>query len=336
MRIAIFGAGAVGCHLAVRLGRAGHDVSVVARGTQQSAIARDGLMLESGDERLSFSPRVSDIAAELGPQDAVLVTLKAYAQPAAAQAIGDLLGAETPVVFVQNGIPWWLPLAPVPVSGATGATLPLPWPDLEYLDPHGELRAVIGGTRVLGGVVTSANSIIAPGIVRADPPRRPRLAIGEIDGGKTARIDELRQVLEGAGIESPPVSDITSEMWRKLVLNLSASSLALLTERHSSVVREEPAIGTLSRAIITEIEAVAMACGADLGNMAARAEQILSQAPDRQPSLLQDRIAGRTLEVDSLFRAPQSIARARGVETPVFDVVVALVSALAAGREQAR
>jgi 2-dehydropantoate 2-reductase len=325
MRIAVFGAGAVGSHLAVRLGFAGHEVSVVARGAQLTAIAANGLTLEAGAERLIHRPNVSADPRDLGQQQLVLVTLKAYAQPGAADAIAALLGPDTPVVFVQNGIPWWLPLSPPPPRGNG-------WPDLGFLDPGGRLERAVGRGRVLGGVVTSANAIVSPGVVRADPPRPPRLVIGEIDGKPSERVATWRDILSRAGIESPPVPHIVGEIWRKLVLNLSASSLALLTERHSSVVREDAAIGALSRQMIGEIVAVARSCGIDLAAMAADPGTILAQAPDRQPSLLQDRQAGRPLEYDSLFRAPQSLARARGVATPVLDVVTALVGALAAAR----
>ncbi|MGV3650235.1 MAG: ketopantoate reductase family protein, partial [Devosia sp.] len=267
---------------------------------------------------LSFAPHVSHDAADLGTHDAGLVTLKAHAQPAAASAIAALLKPEAPAIFVQNGIPWWLPLAP---SSAA------PWPDLGFLDPQGELRQQIG-TNAMGGVVTSANSLVAPGIVHADPPRPPRLVIGEIDGRLSKRVKRLRDAFIEAGIQSPQTTDITVEIWRKLVLNLSASSLALLTERHSSVVREDPAIGALSRALIAEICAIAASCGADLSDMPPRAEALLAQAPAREPSLLQDRRAGRPLEVDSLFRAPLVLAQARGVDTPVFSVIAALAMAL--------
>ncbi|SFZ82495.1 2-dehydropantoate 2-reductase [Devosia enhydra] len=322
MRIAVFGAGAVGSHLALRLGFAGHDVAVVARGAQREAIARNGIVLHYGEERLRFAPRVSDTVTDLGTHDAVLVTLKAYAQPAAARSIAALLAPGAPAIFVQNGTPWWLPLSPSPAG---------PWPDLGFLDPEGELRWHIGSS-AMGGVVTSANSLMAPGIIHADPPRPPRLVIGEIDGRASERVARLREVFIDTGIQSPQADDIVGEIWRKLVLNLSASSLALLTERHSSVVREDPAIGALSRALIAEICAIAASCGADLSDLPPRADALLAQAPDREPSLLQDRRAGRMLEVDSLFRAPLALARAREVHTPVFSVIAALAMALGDGR----
>ena len=326
MRITIFGAGAVGCHFAVRLGLGGNEVSVVVRGAQLAAITRSGLTLEFGAETLRFSAKASDNAAELGKQDLVIVTLKAHAQPAAAKAIRELLATDTPVIFAQNGIPWWLPHACA--NRTAGTTKVGTWPDLGFLDPDGELLSQVGLARTLGGVVTSANSIVAPGIVRADPPRRPQLAIGEIHGARSARVDRIRAVLEDSGIGSPAVADISSEIWGKLVRNLSASSLALLTERNSSIVQEDAAVGDISSALIAEIESIAQAGGFDTGGMSARAIELLKQAPSRFPSLLQDRLAGRRLETDSLFKAPQTMARALGVKTPVFDIITALVIAL--------
>lgn len=315
MRIAVFGAGAVGSHLAARLAHAGHTISVVMRGEHLAAVATNGLLLQSGDERIAARVTATDDAADLGAQDLVLVTLKAQAQPAAAEAIAGLMGPDTLVIFAQNGIPWWF-------AGELGAA------DLRFLDPDGRLSRHIGRARVLGGVVTSANTLMRPGVVVSDPPRPPQLVIGACESKVETRLADVRRALNAAGIGSPDIADIRSEIWRKLALNLSASSLALLTGRRSSVVREDAAVGEVARAILAEIAAVAGAAGYDLSDMTADTDAILSRAPPRFPSLLQDRLAGKPIEFDSLFRAPQAIARAMGVATPTFDVIAALAGAL--------
>src|SRR5262249_13299778 len=178
MKITIFGAGAVGGHLAAKLGAgaaaAGLEVAAVARGAQLAAIERDGVTLHIGDQRYSARPRVTDRPEELGPQDVVIVTLKAPALPEAAPAMATLIGPDTIFIFALNGIPWWY-LYRIDDNG-------LPRPDLSRLDPDGLLTRMIGLERVLGCVIYSANEVIAPGVIRNSQGTRNRLVLGEPDG----------------------------------------------------------------------------------------------------------------------------------------------------------
>ncbi len=182
MKICVFGAGAIGGHLAARLAHGGADVSVVARGAHLAAIRANGLRLEAPDANFTVKVAATDDPATLGPQDAVLVTVKAPALGSVAASIAPLLGPDTPVVFVINGIPWWY------FDQHGGALDGTP---LDSLDPGGAVRAAIGPARAIGGVVYSACTVTAPGVIEVEHLRN-RLVLGELDGTLSARASRSR------------------------------------------------------------------------------------------------------------------------------------------------
>ena len=154
MRICIFGAGAVGSHIAVRLARAGHDVSCVMRGPHLEAVRANGLKMRVGDASVCAKVRASGDPAQLGPQDVVISTLKATGLQGLVSGVAPLLGPDTAIVFAQNGIPWWYNIGPPPRH-------PTP-PDLSFLDPGGRLRKMIAKERIVGGVVFSTSEVVEP------------------------------------------------------------------------------------------------------------------------------------------------------------------------------
>src|SRR5215218_6313767 len=162
MRICVFGAGAVGSHFAVRLALAGHDVSCVMRGAHLDAVKANGLTLRVGNGEFKAKVRASSDPAALGPQDAVICTLKATGLSSLADGLQPLLGEDTAVVFAQNGIPWWYDIGLSPKHP--------PVPDLAFLDPGGRLRAAIPKELIVGGVVFSSNEVVAPGVVANHSP----------------------------------------------------------------------------------------------------------------------------------------------------------------------
>ena len=198
MRICIFGAGAVGSHLAVRLARAGHEVGCVMRGPHLEAVRAKGLTLRTGTDTVSVRVAASSDPAALGPQDLVISTLKATGLPGLVAGLRPLLGDHTSVVFAQNGIPWWYHLG-LPADHP-------PPPDLGFLDPGGRLRTAIPDPRIIGGVIFSSNEVIEPGVVLNLSPDRNLLLVGECDDRASERIRQLRSTLEAASIGSPPVA----------------------------------------------------------------------------------------------------------------------------------
>ncbi|RHW19260.1 2-dehydropantoate 2-reductase [Sphingomonas gilva] len=312
LRICVYGAGAVGGHFAVRLAAAGHRVSVVARGAHLAAIRADGLTLIRAGERLTARVAASDDPADLGPQDVVIVTLKAHALPEVAQRIAPLLGPDTPVIFAQNGVPWWY------ASGLDVARRAPP--DLSLLNPA-LLADRIGMERVIGGVIYSSNDLAAPGVVQNNSPRRNRLIIGEIDDSTSPRIAMLRGMLEEAGIESPATDDLRARIWDKLIANMRVSLLAFLTERTSREVYDDPDL----RPVIDRLGAEAVAIAAAHGVTCAIDDH--GPSPGHKSSMLQDYERGRAQEVDGLVTAPQLFARAAGLDTPTLDTIAGLVRA---------
>jgi 2-dehydropantoate 2-reductase len=234
MRICIFGAGAVGGHLAARLAAGGHDVSVVARGAHLEAMRTRGVKLLHGDEVIAGRVRTDRI----GLQDAVFVALKANALGSFADAAAPLLGPDTAVVFAQNGIPWWYA------------------EDLEALDPADKLKNSIPKRNVVGGVVYSANEVIEPGVIRNFVPNNNMLVIGDAENRDPPRVQELRRALEEAGMSSPRPHDIRDAVWAKLVQNVGNSSLCLLTESTVSAVLGDPELRVLADRMKSEAGAV--------------------------------------------------------------------------------
>jgi 2-dehydropantoate 2-reductase len=322
LRICVFGAGAIGGHLAARLARGGADVSVVARGAHLAAIQANGLRIEAPDGAFTVSVRATDDPASLGPQDAVLVTVKSPSLGSVAATIAPLLGPDTPVVFVINGIPWWY------FDKHGGA---LDGTRLEPLDPGGAVRAAIGPDRAIGGVVYSACTVTAPGVVHVDHARN-RLIVGELDRTISARAASIAAPLTAGGFTMEVSPDIRSVVWSKLMLNLAAGPISVLTSQAGSTNLQEAAVETAMRAIYAESEAVARALGCT-PVFNAEASITGSRKSGHKPSILQDLELGRPMEVATIFDAPLALARLAGVATPTLDLVVALarIRAKAAG-----
>ena len=322
MKCCIVGAGSSGGHLAVKLRRSGHDVSVVARGAQLAAIRSGGLALEQAGEILSADVRASDHAADLGHQDLVFVTTKATALGSVAEHLRPLIGRDTAVAFLQNGMTWWYPTglpsacpAPpaLPIFGLTDLFLGMMRPD-----------------QVLGGIVYTANEVVRPGLVRNNSPRKNDIELASIDGRETDILRDARNALRQAGLESPPLEDIRSALWLKLVGNASASSLCVVTGNPSAIV-QDPAIQALFMRMLRECTDIAAAHGYPVADQLdlSRWTQHRSQ---HKPSMLQDYEAGRTMEIEQIFLAPVMFARAAGLDTPTLDAITAVAARLAADK----
>ncbi len=311
MRICIFGAGAVGSHFAVRLALAGHEVSCVMRGPHLAAVKAGGLTLRVGEAKFAAKVNASDDPAALGPQDVVISTLKATGVASLASGLKPLLGAETPVIFAQNGIPWWYDIG-------LPAAHPAP-PDLSFLDPGGALRAAVPKERIIGGVIFSANEVVEPGVVVNLTPDRNMLLIGECDDRASERIAKLRAALEAASIASAPSAQIRETIWSKLLTNMSMSILCLLTGQTARAVRDEPALQHVIPRILDEANAIGQSCIPSVKRL-----MRTGPAPEHKPSILQDYELGRAMEIDVLVRAPAAFARAAQLSTPMLDLIAGL------------
>ena len=313
MKLCIFGAGAIGGHVAARAFKGGADVSVLARGASLAAIRANGLTVRAADGEVRFNPAASDDPEKLGPQDAVLVTVKAPGLAAVAATIAPLLGPETPVAFIINGIPWWYFLR----HGG-----PLDGRRLPRLDPGEALHSAVGPDRVIGGVVWSACTATAPGIVEV-ATRTNRLALGEPDGSISPRLQSLAALLTAGGLPTEASPDIRRTVWQKLVLNLCSTPMAVLAEAGPNLLYHEPACADAVRRIAAETEAMAAALGRPIA-VDAEAQLAAGRNLAHLPSMAQDLRLGRPMEVAAMFDAPLELARLAGVETPTLDLLVAL------------
>jgi 2-dehydropantoate 2-reductase len=322
LRICIFGAGAVGGHLAAKLAASGHDVSVLARGAHLEAMRANGVTLLHGEQTIRGEVRASERPADLGEQDFVLVTLKANLLPVFARGAAPLLGRDTAVAFVQNGIPWWY---------AQGLQRELP--DFSRLDPGGELARAIAPERVIGAVVFSANELDAPGIIRNLVPGRNMLVVGEPDDRQSSRVRALREILDAADMHSPPVKDIRQTIWSKLVLNMGTSILCTITGETVAGVRGDPQLAALAGRLKSEGQAIAAAYGISPEGAPERPGGGQSSGQiAHKPSMMQDYERGRPMEIDAQIMLPLEFARAAGVPAPTLEALAALLAHQAAGK----
>lgn len=313
MKVCVFGAGAIGGHLAGRLARGGAEVSVVARGATLEAIRRRGITVAAKDATFETRPRASADPAELGPQDAVVVTVKGHQLPGVAAAIAPLLRPDTPVAFVMNGIPWWYFDRH---GGALDGTA------LPALDPGGAIRRAVGVERTLGGVVYSACTVTEPGRVEVENADG-RVILGELDGSMGQRAEALAAILRAGGIGCPVVPDIRREVWLKLVSNLTFGPLCLLSRQGIGPTLAEPAIWRTALAGLSEGASIARGLGIAL-DFDPEARVKGSSRVAHKPSILQDMEAGRPIEMEAMLLQPLALARMAGVETPVLDLLIGL------------
>jgi 2-dehydropantoate 2-reductase len=319
MKVCIFGAGALGGHLAAQLIAAKNcEVSLVARGAHLAAIRERGITLKVGGRELGGkAAAATDNPSTLPPQDIVFVALKAQTLPAATAAIGKLIKPEGCAVFLMNGIPWWFNHA---LPGNKG-TLPL-------LDPDGALWREVRPERAVGSVVYSPNEVVAPGMIVNS--NQNRWVFGEPDLTASARLKTIVDLVSATGIETTANPDIRAELFRKLANNASNNTLCSLTRLDSAGVAGDDGIVKLSMSIISETLAVAAKLGWDL-RKEINVEQVATRArgkPGAKPSTLQDVLAGKSLEIDGLLGQTQAFAREHGVATPVIDVCLPLLRGL--------
>ena len=322
MKICIYGAGAIGGYLGVELARApGVEVSLIARGGHLAAIRENGLkLLIDGEERVARMT-ASDDPAELGPQDYVIVTLKAHQAWQVAERMAPLLGPDTAVVTCQNGVPWWYFHA---LAG--------PYADrrLASVDPDDRQWATIGPQRVIGCVVYPAAEIVEPGVIRHT--YGDKFALGEPDGAVSERAMRLSQALESAGLKAPVLDEIRNEIWLKLWGNLCFNPISALTRATLDVVATDPGSRALARSMMLEAERIAHKLGASFRVDIERRINGAARVGAHRTSMLQDLERGRALEIDALVTAVQEMGRLVEVDTPYIDAVLALVRQL--GRTQ--
>ena len=229
MKICIYGAGAIGGYIGVMLKRAGADVSLVARGSHLEAINQNGLKLRIKGEELSAEIPASSNPADLGPQDHVIIALKAHQAWEVGREMTPLLGPNTAVFTAQNGLPWWY---------FYGIERQYANRRIESVDPGGRQWDAIGPERVIGCTVYPATEVIAPGIVKHIDG--DKFGLGEPNLAKTERTEKLSHLFASAGLKAPILPEIRNDIWLKFWGNLCFNPISVLTRATLDILATDP------------------------------------------------------------------------------------------------
>ena len=319
MKIAVVGAGAIGGYLGARLSAAGADVTFIARNRNLAAIQARGfrLILEDGSTLHAPNARAVEQMAEAGPQDAVLLTVKAHQVRELLPALRSLFGPKTVVVTMINGVPWWyFQKLAGPYQGRA----------VSSVDPDGALAEQIEVDRLIGSVVYPAAELVEPGLVRVIEGNR--FTLGELDGSRSERIEALSAAFMRAGFKSPISRDIRAELWVKLWGNLSFNPISALTHATLEDICRFPLTRTLAQRMMTEAQAVAEALGVKFKITLAQRLAGAEAVGAHKTSMLQDVEHGRALELEALVGAVVELGRITGTPTPNIEAVYAVTSLL--------
>ncbi len=314
MKITVYGAGAIGGLLGFHLAEVGADVTLIARGPHLAAMRDKGLTLMTEDGSRTVPVKAVQDPAEAGPQDFVLITIKAAGVDAIAEAMQPLLGPDTCVVTAQNGIPWWYFYA---LEG------PFKNRTVDSVDPEGRLWKLIAPERCLGCVVYPAADIESPGVVRHVYGNR--FMLGEPNGSKSERALALSKALTQAGFKAPVRPRIRDDIWLKLWGNLCFNPLSALTGATLEQMATDPGVHALAATMMTEAKAVGEALGVRFG---VDVETRIGWAADvgaHKTSMLQDLELGRPMEIDALVSVVAEMGDIAEIDTPMIDAVLALV-----------
>ena len=317
MKICVIGAGAIGGLLAAKLAEAGEEVGVVARGAQLKAIREHGLVLREEDEDIVARVAATDRIADLGEPDLIVLGMKAHQVAAVAPEVGSILGPRTLVLTAQNGIPWWYFFKHGgPREGVR----------LQSVDPGGVIADHLPIDRVIATVVYPAAEIERPGVIRHIEGNRFSLA--EIDGAKSERISAISEIFGRAGFKAPVVTDVRTEIWTKLLGNLSLNPISALTHATLQDICRYPKTRALAMEMMREALAVAEAFGIRLRISLEKRIAGAEAVGAHKTSMLQDVENGRVLEADALIGSVIELARMADVATPHIDAIYALTKLL--------
>lgn len=320
MKIAIIGAGAIGGLVGARLALAGEEVSFLVRGANLEAIRRNGIKLieADGTEKVSRDVVATNDYAEVGPVDVVVLAMKAHQVEAVLPELPKLIGPQTLIVPMQNGVPFWY------FHGHGGA---LAGTTVKSVDPNGALMQQVPADRIIGCVVYPASELTAPGVVQHIEGER--FPLGELDGRVSERVQRLSDTFAKAGFKAPVLEDIRAEMWLKLWGNLTFNPISALSHATLVDICQYPLSRELAANMMREAQAIANKLGIEfrvsLDKRIAGAERV----GKHKTSMLQDIEAGRAPEIDALVGSVVELGRLTETPTPHIDAVYALVKLLA-------
>ncbi len=319
MKICIVGAGAIGGYLAVKLASAGAQVTVIIRGANLTAVRARGLkLIHEGGEHVVLDIVATDKLSEVGPQDLVILAMKAHQVTPVANQLGPLLGPDTTIITMQNGIPWWY----FQKHGGE-----FDGRRLESVDPGGVIADHIPVERVIGCVVYPACEMVEPGVIHHIEGNR--FPVGELDGVETPRVAAIAELLKKTGLKSPVLTNIRAEIWLKLWGNLTFNPISALTHATLVDICQFPPSRTLAASMMTEAENIANKLGIEFRVSLERRIAGAEAVGKHKTSMLQDVEAGRALEIDALVGSVIELGRLTQTPTPHIDAVYACTSLLA-------
>ena len=318
MKICVVGAGAIGGFMGARLAQQDHEVSLIARGPHLAAIKQNGLkLIQDGEEIVADNVSATDNISDVGVQDIVLLALKSHQIAAVIDKLPNLLGPDTVMVTLQNGIPWWYFQKLEGEYSGQG---------VETVDPGGVLLNGINPDCLLGCIAYPAAVISEPGVIQH--VEGVRFPVGELDGTVSGRAQRVSEVFIAAGFKSPVLEDIRSEIWLKLWGNLTFNPISAMTHSTLEAICQYPLTRELAAAMMTEAKNVAEKLGASFRVTLERRIEGAEKVGKHKTSMLQDVESGKPLEIDGMLGVVIELAEITGVEIPTLKAVYACVSLL--------
>ena len=314
MNLCIYGAGAIGGYLGAELALVGNEVTLIARGPHLEAMQENGLTLLKEGEARTVNVSCTDDPGQAGPQDHVIIALKAHSVTGIVEQITPLLGPATTVVTAQNGIPWWY------FHKLQGS-----WEDrqLESADPGGKIWKTLGPERAVGCVVYPSCEIVEPGVIRHIQGNR--FMLGEPDGSKSDRVMALSKALISAGLKAPVRTQIRDDIWLKLWGNVSFNPVSVLTLATLDQITADEGARKVIHKLMTEAHRVATQLGVQFPVDVDKRIGWAADVGAHKTSMLQDLERNRPLEIDALVETVAEMGRLVDIPTPTIDVVLSLV-----------
>ena len=311
--VCIYGAGAIGGWIGVRLAQAGCSVNVVARGATLQALQQHGLRLQQGDEVTSVQVRASADPASFGVQDLVIIAVKAPALADVARAIAPLIGPDTIVLTAMNGVPWWF------LDGFGGEHA---GKRLSAVDADGSIARAIPSHHVIGCVVHASCSLNSPGFVKNHFGNK--LIIGEPSGEKTERVQALAALLEKAGHEVALSEQIQKDTWYKLWGNMTVNPVSAFTGATTDLIMGDPLVRNFISSVMLEAKEIGARIGIPIAQQPEDRHAVTLKLGAFKTSMLQDVEAGKAVELDALVTVVKELGEMTQVPTPFTDALLGL------------
>jgi 2-dehydropantoate 2-reductase len=324
MKFLIAGAGAIGAYMGARMARGGQDVTLFARGPHLRAMQEHGVHVKNAEGDFTARPKLAGRLEDVGPVDVLFLAVKAHSLPQLAPLLAPVIGADTTVVSMQNGVPWWY------FQGFGG-----PWEGirLERVDPGGIIAAAIEPSRVLGSIVYLSTEVVRPGVIQHTEGNR--ISLGEPDGTRSDRCRRIAEALIAAGLRCPITTRIRHEIWVKLLGNVAFNPVSALTGATLVRMARDPEVSELVRNIMQEAEAVASKLGMELPISIDQRIAGTERVGEHKTSMLQDLEAGRPLELEAVVGAVVELGERVGVPMVHTRTVYACTKLLAECRASA-